>query len=165
MASASVRKRLPDGLEVVIRERQPVALAESPRGLVLVDAAGVVIAEASAGPETAALPVVSGAQAPEEVARALEIFREFQRVGGGRLLKLEILGPDDYRLTAEGLPYPLLVGSGSLEEKHAYLDRLRAAVEARGQRVKAVDLRFAQRIVLQPEDAPASAGGRLPSRG
>ena len=169
LGGASVRKRLPDRLEISVAEKIPVALAEGSRQTFFVDSTGALIdalpEEASAA-DYPALPVVRGAEkVPEDVARALEIHREFQELKAGRLLEIEILGYDDYLLRPESLPYPPLVSSGSLREKFPYLGRLLAAVEARDQRIEAVDLRFAQRIVLQPEGASGTPGKRLPIRG
>ena len=170
--SVSLRKRLPDGLEVAIVEKVPVAVLETDGpSPAFVDAHGGIIAPVDAATETAGLPLIRAATVtPRGLAGAIAAAGEFDELGaawGGQLESIEVLGPEDFRLVARGLPFPLLVRRGSLGEKHEIVRRLVPEIVSRIGPVAAVDLRFAQRIVLQPE--PGSEGLvpqlRTPSRG
>lgn len=176
LASVSLRKRLPDGLEVAIFEKTPVAVLETadPEGQpgeAFVDPRGEVIAPVKGGSDVAGLPRIRGAAvSPRGLAGAIAAAGEFEELGspwGGRLESIEILGPEDFRLTTEGLPFPLVVRRGSLEDKHEPASRLIPEILARFENVNAVDLRFAQRIVLQPEPGGEELipPSRPPSRG
>ena len=173
LESASLRKRLPDTLEVVLVEKTPVAVLEGAGSTVpvFVDPQGEVIAPVEPGSEAPALPRIRGsALSARALAGAIATAEEFERLAsgwGGRLTRIEVLGPEDFQLEAEGLPLPLVVRRGSLEEKSAAASRLLPEILSRVKHVRAVDLRFAQRIVLQPE--PGSGGlvpsSEVPSRG
>ncbi|MDY7091708.1 MAG: FtsQ-type POTRA domain-containing protein [Acidobacteriota bacterium] len=188
VAGAAVQKRLPDGLEIELVEHQPAALLELGEQALLVNPRGEIIAPL--GPEEDAGELLrlrstwhgadtgetpAGPSAPEDWGtpadwrRALAVAAEFDRVPGawkGRLEAVEVLGDDDFRLYATKLPFPLVVRAGSLEEKVGYLARLLPEIRQRYGKVRAVDLRFARRIVLQPEKGQAAAAAApTPSRG
>lgn len=171
LESVSLRKLLPDVLEVSIVEKTPVAVLEEAEALAFIDAQGERIAPVESPGEAGGLPYIRGIQAgPRILVEAIAAAKEFQRLGaswGGRLESLEILGPEDYRLETDRLPFPLVVRLGSLEEKNETVSHLVPEIASRIENVAAVDLRFAQRIVLQP--GPQGEGlippSRAPSRG
>ena len=171
LESVSLRKRLPDGLEVSIVEKTPVAVLEQGGSRAFLDPDGGIIAPVDGGSDVSGLPRIHGrVKGPRELAGAIAAAREFDRLGspwGGRLERIDILGPEDFRLETELLPFPLVVRPGSLREKHATARRLVPEIAVRMADVAAVDLRFSQKIVLQPE--PGDEGlippSRVPSRG
>ena len=170
VAGASLRKSLPHGLKVDILPRRPRAVLEGSGERSFVDGRGEVIARLESGEGSLGLPLLRGAlPAPEDVRRALAIAAEPGRVKllwADSLTEVEALGPRDFRLSFEDLPFPLLVRSGSLEEKERHLERVLPEIAARYRYVRALDLRFARRIVLQPESERGNrAPDRLPSRG
>ncbi len=168
--AASIRKLLPHGLKVDIVQRQPMAVLVGETGRFYVDRRGEVIAQLGATESVEALPLLRGIRVvPDDVRRALVIAAEPGRADlpwKGPLLEIEILGSEDFRLSFEDVPFPLLVRHGSLEEKQKHLYRVLPEIAARYRRVKALDLRFARRIVLQPEvDGSHGAPGVFMSRG
>jgi cell division septal protein FtsQ len=166
LEGASLEKRLPNGLEVRILEKVPVALAQAEDRRYFVDSRGEVITAVQEGEETSELPVIRGARrAPRDIAAALRVSEEFFQLGLGHVQEVQILGDDDFRLLSADWPLPLVVSFGSLTEKKRHLVPLMAAIASRGHRVGAVDLRFAQRIVLKPEDEDRGAATRSPKRG
>jgi hypothetical protein len=188
VAGAAVQKRLPDGLEIELVEHQPVAIVERGDQVLLVNPQGEIIAPPEPGEDLGKLLRLRGAWytpgpghtsasgdtpedwgTPADWRRALAVAAEFDRVPGawkGRLEAVEVLGDDDFRLYATELPFPLVVRAGSLEEKVGYLARLLPEIRQRYGQVRAVDLRFARRIVLQPEEGQAAeAAAPTPSRG
>ena len=171
VAGASIRKALPHGLEVDIAPRLPLAILADEESWSFVDRDGAVIDQLGPGEEIRGLPLLRGALiAPEDIRRALAIAAEPDRLVGlpwaTSLREVEALGKEDFRLTFEGLPFPVLVRSGSLEEKEKHLERVLPEIAERYRHVKALDLRFARRIVLQPDGEKGSqAQDRFPSRG
>ncbi|MCH9650575.1 MAG: FtsQ-type POTRA domain-containing protein [Deltaproteobacteria bacterium] len=165
VAGASIRKALPHGLEVDIVPRQPRAVLEGSAERSFVDSDGRVIASLSAEETVVGLPLLRGGlSAPEDVRRALAVAAEPGRLGlpwAATLQEVEVLGKEDFRLTFAALPYPVLVRSGSLVEKEKYLERVLLEIASRYRHVKALDLRFARRIVLQPD---GERGNRVPDR-
>lgn len=176
-AGAAVRKRLPDALEIELVERVPAAILVGVETRTLVDARGRPIAplpegagetEPGSGSGRAMLEISGAWNTVDDVERALAVAAEFERVAGPwqrGLEEVEVLGDEDFRLYADGLSFPLTVRAGSLEEKIGPFARLLPEIRARYERLETVDLRFARRIVLQPEDGEAAAPSRAPSRG
>ncbi len=171
LESVSLRKRLPNVLEVAILEKTPVAVLEKDGTETFLDRDGGIIALVEDGSDSIGLPRINGeSTSPRELAGAIAAAQEFERLGsswGGGLERIEILGPEDFLLRTDRLPFPLVVRPGSLEEKYASVSRLVPEIALRVANVAAVDLRFAQRIVLKPE--PGGEGlippSRLESRG
>ena len=98
---------------------------------------------------------------PELFARALSLRDELQAADpdwAAGLSEIEILGEEDFRLWSADLAFPLLVRAGSVRAKLQFLDALLPQVERRYEKIDAVDLRFARRIILKP-----AAAGRTPS--
>ncbi|MEM9497607.1 MAG: cell division protein FtsQ/DivIB [Pseudomonadota bacterium] len=81
VAEASVRLRQGGVLLAEVTERQPAALWRSRRGLLVVDATGVVIGQASRRAAKPDLPVIAGDGATAAVAEALDIFAAAESLG------------------------------------------------------------------------------------
>ncbi len=162
--SVDVHKILPGRLAVQVVEKRAVALLRRGDEILYLDEEGEVITPFDAASET----VLDGVdlllvKAGGEVAsrRALEIVREIEDASpswAAGLSEIEILGPDDFRLWSAGLPFPLLVRSGTLAAKTSYLEALLPQVARRYARVEAVDLRFARRIIVQPSARRSGPG-------
>ncbi len=170
VAGASIRKALPHGLEIEIVPRLPRAVLEGTAERAFVDSEGRLIAPLSAEESVLGLPLLRGGlSAPEDIRRALAIAAEPSRLRlpwAATLQEVEALGKEDFRLTFEALPYPVLVRSGSLVEKEKHLERVLLEIAARYRHVLALDLRFARRIVLQPDGERGNqVPDRYPSRG
>lgn len=73
VASAAVRVRQGGVLEVQVHERQPAALMRVPKGLKVIDAAGVALDAVAHRAARADLPVLTGEGADDAVAEALAL--------------------------------------------------------------------------------------------
>lgn len=157
VASTALTKELPDRLGVRVVERREVALmrggSEEGEAFWYLDEDGEPIAPYEASDGEVDLPLVSAASSGNDLTPALALFDEIEDVAppwAGGLSEIEMLGDEDFRLWSAELPFPLLVRSGTLAEKTAYLEELLPEITRRYDDVEAVDLRFARRIILQP---------------
>lgn len=158
--AVEIAKELPDRLRVEVTERLPVALLERGGGLVYADQKGRPIAPVE-DPERArkaGLVLVTFAHpqlSPSDgVGGALEVAGELGRVQpswAGALSKIEVLGEQDFRLHTSSLRFPLLVTRGQVGPKVRRLTELLPELDRRYPAIRAVDLRFSRRIVVQPE--------------
>lgn len=149
-----VEKRLPDRLEIVIAERQPVALLRSGASLAYLDARGRRIApfDPSRGPGDLLL-VSAASQGESDLVGALGVEAELARVApkwAATLSEVEVLGEGDFRLHLGALDFPLLVRAGTLGERLAQVSPLLPVLSERYGSVRFVDLRFDRRILFQP---------------
>ena len=173
VAEATVRRTLPDTLEVDIEERVPVALVEA-NGLYLMDGEGTLIE--LFGPRTAGfdLPIVRGLSGIEGDAR-----RDRARRAGALLQDLGDLASEisevqfeesgDLLVGLRGAGEVLRMGNPPYRKKLTTFLGLRADLAQRCPRAEYFDLRFRDRIYAKPADGDpskvASAGtpGRNPS--
>lgn len=166
--TVEVAKELPDRLRVEVTERRPVALLVRGAGLVYADEKGRPIAPVD-DPERArkaGLVVVAFAHpqlSPSDgVGGALEVAGELGRVQptwAAALSKIEVLGEQDFRLHTGSLRFPLLVTRGQVGPKVKRLTELLPQLDRRYPAIRAVDLRFSRRIVVQPEAPSPPEGG------
>lgn len=158
VADATVRRTLPDTLEVKIRERVPLALAEAD-GLYLMDAEGTLIEVY--GPRTAGfdLPIVRGLARTtgdarrERAQRAGAILDDLGDLAGE---VSEVLLDDngDMRLVLKGRGEILKVGAPPCRKQFLTFLSLRGELAQRMPRAEYFDLRFHDRIYAkQPADA------------
>jgi cell division protein FtsQ len=173
VAEATVRRTLPDTLEVEIEERVPVALVEA-NGLYLMDGGGTLIE--LFGPRTAGfdLPIVRGLAGIEGDARRDRAQR------AGTLLKdlgdlatevseVQFEESGDLRVGLRGAGEVLRMGNPPYRKKLLTFLGLRADLAQRCPKTEYFDLRFRDRIYAKPADGEyfkvASAGtpGRNPT--
>jgi cell division protein FtsQ len=174
VADATLRRALPDGVEVTIVERQPLAIGRLGEQLVLVDALGTVIDEYGPRYRHFDLPIVDGlAQPLDRPGRALEGPR-------ARLVArfLTDLAPDRELLAAvsqvdvkdaanvvvwlDGDHTRLMLGDREFRRRlQSYLE-LRAALRARAGEMEYVDLRFDARLFARPIAGPVPQQGHSP---
>jgi len=158
--AVEIEKELPHHLRVRIRERRPSALLEEKGALAWGDAEGRPIAPVGAGEDTSGFLVVRfDRPMPRAVGRALSVADELRRAKpdwASMLSRVDVLGDDDYRLHTRMLPFPLLVRRGQVADNVRRLDALLPELGRRYTSLTAVDLRSAQRIVIEPG---AAAGG------
>jgi cell division protein FtsQ len=164
VADAIVRRTLPDTLQVEIRERVPLALAEMGR-LFLMDSEGTLID--IYGPRTAGfdLPIVRGLEGTDAGARRGRAER------AGALLKdlgdlesevseVSVDPSGDLRLVLRGQGEVLLMGSPPYRPRLMTFLSLRKELAERCPRAEYFDLRFRDRIYAKPavpETKPAAA--------
>ena len=167
IASAEMRKELPNRLRVAVIERQPVVLLAGGGALAFADAEGRAIAPLTAPAEIAAarrqgLLEVSLSPAAGEpaaaIAGALAVASELRRVHPDwamQLTSVDVLGEEDYRLHSQALPCPVLVNRGRLAAHLRRLEEVLPLLEHHYTELAAIDLRFTRRIVIQPSLAAA----------
>ena len=153
VGDVSLRKLPPDGLAVQIVERREAALYRSDEGLIYVDAEGRRIAPWQSVRGTGDLPILSGRGDEARLAGAVALMQEIYSAAppwAPGLSEVEILSELDYRLHTRDLPFPLLVRAGTVGAKAHHLQAILPRILDRFETVKAVDLRFARRIIIEP---------------
>ena len=171
---AALRRVLPSTVEVVIRERQPMAIARLNGSLYLVDDEGLVIDDYSPNYAQLDLPIVDGLtdgspkQGPSiEPARAALASRLIGTLGARpellrRVSEIDVTNPNDAVLMLESDSTAVHVGGEQFVERlSAYLG-LSEALHARVPDIEYVDLRFADRVYVRPavgarHEAPSPA--------
>ena len=164
VAAVGLRKAPPRTLVVSIVERSEAALYRQGGELEFVDSAGALIDRYDPRGGAVDLPILSaGAPSSGEKASllpaAMALLAELEKAQptwAAGLSEVEILSEEDFRLFTAELPFPLLVRSGTLADKSRQLQALLSQIRDRYQQVKAVDLRFARRIIVQPMETAAA---------
>ncbi|HEV2488442.1 MAG TPA: FtsQ-type POTRA domain-containing protein [Candidatus Acidoferrales bacterium] len=183
---AAVRRALPNGVEVEITERTPVAFLRQGSELFLADAHGAILDRPTEGDFH--FPVVTGISAGmprDERAMRMQMFAEFMeqirplRSGAAdSVSEVDVADPSDLRATLAGLPGmaaglnsgadAVLVhfgNSGFGEKFQVFLNNI-GQWEAAAGRVASVDLRFEKEVVVNPETAvnyPAPSAAPQPT--
>jgi cell division septal protein FtsQ len=179
IAGVDLRKSLPGRLEVVVVERQAVAVLHRGGELFYLDGKGRVIApfnvsygmaaededgyvlislsETEATTPSAELFVedLDEAAADKGARAAIALYREIQGVRPSwfpGLSEIRVLGDEDFEVFSTDLPFSLLVRAGTVEYKARRFEELRSQIVERYGAPRAVDLRFARRIIVQPYD-------------
>jgi len=164
IADAAVKRKLPDGLEIKIREHISAAILDVGPGF-LMDAGGRVFKKLEPG-EAGRLPVVSGleyadiavGQPPESnlmlaVVDLLEMSRGAEAViPGNRLRKIQADRETGLTLTLAGRITTIKIGYGRYAEKLHLLNRISQYAESARNlaTIESVDLNNTHRIVLGP---------------
>ena len=171
---ATVRRALPNRIEVDITERTPVAFLREGANLSLVDAEGVILDR----PLEADFhfPVVTGINAEmlrEDRARRMQMMvdflnqvRQVRADAVDSVSEIDLSDPDDLQATIADLPGmvgaanssaatdAVLVrfGNADFHDKFQVLLNNMAQWEAAAGRVASVDLRFEKEVVVNPEN-------------
>jgi cell division protein FtsQ len=168
VAGATLRRTLPDTITVTIDERVPVALARIAGTLYVIDREALVIDRF--GPAHAALdlPIVDGLAAapgaagtaidPERAAVALAMLDELGRRPDllGQISQIDVTRPDDTVLFMRGRAARVRVGRERVAERlQTYLE-IADVLHAQVPEIEYVDLRFGERVFLQPQPPPGT---------
>lgn len=170
---ATVRRALPNRIEVEIVERTPIAFLRDGSDLFLVDKQGMILDR----PLEADFhfPVVTGitaAMAREDRARRMQLMSNFmdqihqvRSDAGDSVSEIDLSDPSDVQATFAGLQGPSAVVPGALLVHFGdadFHDKFQVLLNNIGQwevaagRVASVDLRFEREVVVNPENpAPA----------
>lgn len=159
VAEATVKRTLPDTLQVEIRERQPLALAEVDR-LYLMDGDGALID--IYGPRTASfdLPIVRGLASAdgearrERAARAGALLRDLGELGA-EISEVSVDDSGDLRAVLRGAGEVLRLGAPPYRKKFTTFLALRRDLVERCPRAEYFDLRFRDRIYAKEPVEPA----------
>jgi cell division septal protein FtsQ len=159
---AALRRVLPSTVEIVIRERRPLALARLGDSLYLMDEEGLVIDDYGPNYAQLDLPIVDGlAGGPPtdgptiDPGRASLAGRVIAALGARpdllqRVSQVDVSNPNDAVILLDQDPAFVHVGDDEfLERLQSYLD-LSAALRARIPEIEYVDLRFADRVYVRP---------------
>jgi cell division protein FtsQ len=155
---AHVARHLPGRVTVLVEEREPYALVNA-KGLHWIDAEGYLVA-ADARPGSTGLPILTGIDAPapgvaapsERLRAGLTLLHVLERTSGRLATRVSEVdlgrssGPVLYLV--DGIEVRL--GSEAWEDRLARLDGVLADLDARGERVASIDLRFRDQVVLTP---------------
>jgi cell division protein FtsQ len=180
---ATVRRALPDGVQVEITERVPVAFLRQPGDMALIDAQGVILERPLR--TDFSFPVVTGISADmplEERAKRMRLFAQFSsevedaRAGAmDGVSEIDVPDPSDVVATIDGLPKsagdsswlatdgPIVVHFGDADFGGKYdtlLDDIGQWRAAAG-RIQSVDLRFSREAVVNPELAAVTPSSDL----
>jgi cell division protein FtsQ len=161
VADATVKRTLPDTLQVEIRERQPLALAEVDR-LYLMDGDGALID--IYGPRTASfdLPIVRGLAGAdgearrERAARAGALLRDLGELGA-EISEVTVDDSGDLRAVLRGQGEVVRLGAPPYRKKFTTFLALRRDLVERCPRAEYFDLRFRDRIYAKEPAEPARA--------
>jgi len=169
---AALRRLLPSTVEIVIRERRPLALARMAGTLFLIDDEGLVIDEYGPNYAQLDLPIVDGLTSGPptngptiDPARAYLAGRVISALGPRpdllqRVSQLDVTNPHDAVLLLDQDPAFIHVGEDEfLERLQSYLD-LSEALRARIPDIEYADLRFADRVYVRPARRSLGGGGR-----
>ena len=169
--SASVMRLLPDRLNIVVKERTPVAFAEVNSHIELIDANGVVMDLPTGQVAKYSFPVVVGMPDTEplstRVAR-MKVYAQLMKeldAGGAHysrdLSDVDLSDPDDVKATVTDANGAVLVHLGSSN----FLERFKIYVahvqewRAQFQRLESVDLRYDHQVIVNPDSASSDAKG------
>jgi cell division septal protein FtsQ len=167
---ARLRRTLPGTIDIVVAERDPVAIARMGGSLYLIDQRGMVIDEYGPAYQDFDLPIVDGlserASAPggtTDEARAGLAARLIAAVAakpevGARVSQIDVRDVHNAAIVLSGDPALLYVGEERfLARIESYL-QLEATLRERVPEIDYVDLRFDERIYVRP----AKSSGVVP---
>ena len=171
LAGVTLRRRLPSTVEVLVRERRPVALARFGGRLYLVDASGVVVD--LHGPRFAQFdfPIVDGLEGGEEDA---EIVDPERMALAARLLaqlasrpdvlnavsQIDVADPHDAVVLLDDDVALLHLGTDRFLERLRLYAELAPVLRERVRDIDEVDLRFDPRVYVRSAGRPVSGPGR-----
>jgi cell division protein FtsQ len=176
VAEVTVRRVLPDTLQVAVTERQPLAIARAGTVLTLVDADGVVIDEFGPAYDGYDLPIIDGlaggggragsgvrAEHARVTSRLLSDLSADQALLR-RVSQVDVTDPRNVVVWLQDDPARLLVGDREFRKRLAGYVEVRDALRARVPEMDAVDLRFDRRVFVTPA-AGHDAGAMGPRAG
>jgi cell division septal protein FtsQ len=146
----TLAKKFPDGLSVRVAERRAVALLREGGQLFFLDARGIPIAPYDARSDHAEYVLVTGERSalPEAVA-LLEDLRARSPEYFSALSEIAALPDGGFGMMDSIFRRPVRVLRWDAPEKISALVKARGLIESRGWEARAIDLRFADRIVLE----------------
>ena len=163
---AALRRVLPSTVEVVIRERTPIAIGRIRGDLYLVDEEGLVIDEYGPNYAQFDLPIVDGlvdtpagepSVDPARAALAVDLLRalEGQPELMKRISQIDVGSAHDAVVLLDQDPALVHVGDQQFVERlQRYLD-LHEALHSRVPHIEYVDLRFDDRVYVRPSKTAA----------
>jgi cell division protein FtsQ len=154
VAHATVERRLPDVIHVSLEERAPFAVWQHDGRFVLIGRDGQVVTNEEVS-HFSDLPLVVGAGAPEDAARLLDALAQ-QPAIRARVAASVRVGARRWNLQMRN-GIVVMLPEGHAPEALARLAQMQAAHALLDRRLRVIDLRLPDRLVIRPaEPAPAS---------
>lgn len=146
----TLAKKFPDGLSVRVAERKAVALLREGGRLFFLDARGIPIAPYDARSDHTEYVLVTGEHsALAEAVALLEDLRVRSPEYFSALSEIAALPDGGFGMMDSIFRRPVRVLRWDAPEKISALVKARSLIESRGWEARAIDLRFADRIVLE----------------
>jgi cell division protein FtsQ len=156
---ADVARLWPDRIRVVLHERAPVAFAQGPGGMLLVDSSGQFLERPVQA--SFSFPVVVGVsdQDPEDKRRARmatfnSLIQDLDREGTRYSLdisEVDVNDPEDAQVTVVDTAIVLHLGSGDFLKRYkTYLAHIQQW-HRDFPKIRSIDLRFDNQVVVNPE--------------
>jgi hypothetical protein len=155
VADATVRISLDGVVSCTVKERVPVAVEVDGGTTMLVDREGHILGPARSG--TGLLEIEGFGAFPEERAILLGAVPVFERTWGGRLRRVEWVGPRSVALHFAATAATVIADPSAPESVDAARRVLAAWVAVRGAQPQRLDVRVAGRVAVLPAATPAGA--------
>jgi len=169
--AASVHRVFPQRLEIVIRERRPVAIVVA-NGLRYVDRHGQVLGELDAG-DSRDFPVITGLDTPQAaefltagVHRALQVLRQCERLRVfDPVSEIRVEHERGVTIFPQQVPVAVSLGWGNWRTKLARAERVLTAWEQQVARLAVVDVSFRDQVVVRLKDGALTPAAPEARRG
>jgi cell division protein FtsQ len=162
--SASIERRLPDTILVLLKERRPFAVWQHDGRYVLIDRAGETVTDSDVATFANDLPLVVGVGAPAAAAALIDALAT-QPALQARVVAAVRVGERRWNLRMRN-GMDVLLPEAALPQALAKLAELDAAHKLLDRPLEAIDLRLPDRLVIRTtEDPPRDAtkpGPRVP---
>jgi cell division protein FtsQ len=160
---AALRRSLPSTIDVVLSERQPIAIARQKTGMYLIDEDGTIIDQYGPQYEDLDLPIVDGLSVPpggtgpapdsaraELAARVIKALKAKPEIAR-QLSQLDVSELHDAQVIVNGDAAVISLGDDQfLTRLESYLD-VSSALHDRVAEIDHVDVRFENRIYVRPK--------------
>lgn len=173
---ASLRRVLPDTVEVSVVERQPVAIGRLGSELVLVDASGDVIDDFGPNYDSFDLPIVDGLvrrstatggmSSGPQASLLAELLDELSGDPPllGKVSQVDVAEPGNVVIWLDDDPARLILGDREFRKRVTGYLEVRGALRARVPEMDAVDLRFDRRVFVRPAEETGTSRARPAGR-
>jgi cell division septal protein FtsQ len=161
VAGATMRRVLPDTLEVRIVERTPMALARIDERLFLIDGTGVIVDEFGPEYQEFDVPLVDGLVRADPAGTArvdlerVELARRFLEALQGdaalraKVSQIDVTAPGDVSVLLDGDATIVHLGDVSFAERLRRYEELAPTLRERLREIDYVDMRFDERVYVK----------------
>lgn len=152
LRSVSIRKELPDGVHILLKEAEPFALLDMKGRLFIVDEKGKMLEELRDS-QVPFLPIIAGDPFTRKDAfsESMSLVKAMRKTGFmTRKDHIEIIAakPEELAMNVDGTV--VKIGAGEYESKLGRLTELEDEIKKRQIPVDYIDLRFSNKVVVKP---------------